>query len=124
LATNVKLTPPKTVQIRVKTKSEQHSRWLWNAKKNSPTILPHLQNANDFTVLVNLTDKTKDMDYYVIPSLTLNAWLEGDWKAWLDKPGRRGQPHSEVNRLRAFGDKDEHKANLDLYLNNWDILWQ
>ena len=63
LATN----PEKTVRIRVKTKSEEYDAWQWVAKKDG-AIFRHLQPKEDFTILVNLTDDTKNMEYLVLPT--------------------------------------------------------
>lgn len=118
LATN----PEKTVRIRVKTKSEEYDAWQWVAEKDG-SIFRHLQPQGDFTVLVNLTDETKEMEYFILTTVQLNSWLVEDFKNWLVTPGKNGQPHAADNTkrnlsYRKFADK------LKRYRNNWDGLWE
>ncbi len=53
-----------TVKIRVKTKSQAYGIWQWSAKKDG-TIFRYLSKTSDFTVLVNLTRKTKDLEFFI-----------------------------------------------------------
>ncbi len=122
LATDLKKN--KTVRIRVKTRSEDYDIWRWTAKTDdSKTIFPHLSQTEDFTVLVNLTSDTKQMDYYIIPTHILNVWLVQNYEYWLATPGKKGQQRSADNRVRTLSYIHE-KSKIEPYCNNWDILWE
>jgi hypothetical protein len=118
LATN----PQKTVRIRVKTKSEEYDSWQWMTKKDG-SIFRHLQETEDFTVLVNLSIKTSDMKYFVIPTKILNHWLEVEFIEWRDTPGKNGRPHAADNKKRNLGYK-QHEKELSIYFEDWDSLWK
>jgi hypothetical protein len=110
------------VRIRVKTKSGEFNDWQWVCKKDG-SIFRHVQLTGDFTVLVNLTAETKDMDYFVIPTPILNRWLIEDHNLWLASPGKRGKPHSTANTKRHLNFPSS-MTKLAIYKNNWDILWE
>ena len=112
----------KTVRIRVKTKSEEYTDWQWVVRKDG-TIFRDLSSEGDFTVLVNLTRETKDLEFYVVPSAILNEWLTEDFEGWVRTPGKRGQPHNPSNKKRQlhfpkFADR------LRDFRRNWDLLWE
>ncbi|HVO43340.1 MAG TPA: hypothetical protein VMT34_11985 [Aggregatilineales bacterium] len=121
LATNFRVVPQKTVQIRVTTKSGQYDSWRWSTRIDG-VIFPRLESAGDFTILVNLTDDTKHMDYFVLQTHVLNQWIIDDFEWWLAQPGKKGQPHSRENRLRALYYRS-YEQKLEQYRNNWGILW-
>jgi len=114
--------PEKTVRIRVKTKSEEYDAWQWVAKKDG-TIFRDLQPNGDFTVLVNLAQETKNMQYFILPTSQVNLWLLEDFESWLATPGKGGRPHAADNKKRNLSYK-KFAEKLELYRNNWDILWQ
>jgi hypothetical protein len=111
----------KTVKIRVKTKSEAYHIWQWAAKKDG-TIFTHFEGESDFTVLVNLTEETRDLAFFVVKTERLNTWLIKDFQAWLAAPGRK-RPHSPDNRKRHL-DFRAYAADLESYRNSWSLLWQ
>ena len=117
LATNTK----KTVSIRVKTKSEQYDAWQWVIKKDGD-IFNYLQDEDDFSILVNLTEKTENMNYFIIPTKILNDWLIQDYEEWIRTPGRGGRPHSPDNKKRNL-ERNKYDVKLKDYENNWNILW-
>jgi hypothetical protein len=117
LATNQE----KTVRIRVKTKTEEYNVWQWSVKKDG-SIFRHLQLEEDFSVLVNLTDETKDMEYFIIPTSILNGWLVEDYEKWLSAPGKFERTHSYNNPKRNL-DFPKSAERLEPYRNMWDILW-
>lgn len=53
----------KTIRVRVKTKSSEYTDWQWVVKKDG-SIFRGLSRKNDFTVLVNLTLETKDLEFF------------------------------------------------------------
>lgn len=118
LATN----PKKTVRIRVKTKSAEYTDWQYVIKKDG-SIFRYLQQEGDFTVLVNLSKDIKDMEFFILPTLLLNKWLEEDFERWFSSPPKRGKPHAADNPKRhlIYG---HFKEELSKYRNNWDILWK
>ena len=118
LATNSE----RTVRIRVKTKSSEYSDWQWNAKKDD-SIFRDLSNTDDFTVLVDLSKETKDLEFYIVPTHIINEWLVKDFNIWLSTPGKNNRPHSPENKKRHLK-KSKFINELQLYLMNWNILWK
>ncbi len=112
----------KTIRIRVKTKTEGYDIWQWSVKKDGD-IFRFLQEQGDFTVLVNLTDETKNMDYFIVPTNLLNRWLAEDFKNWLATPGKGGRIHASDNPKRNLS-YPQYESRLEQYRNNWDILWE
>ncbi len=111
----------KTVRIRVKTKTGGYTIWRWNAKKDGSLFL-YLDKKGDFTILVNLTEKSAEMDYYIVPTAVINDWLVSDFNEWVAMPGKNGRPHDPTNKIRAF-DVEDWGKELAPYKNNWDLLW-
>jgi hypothetical protein len=68
--------------------------------KKDGSIFRYLQSEEDFTVMVNLTVETKNMDYFILPTSILNNWLYEDFKTWLATPGKGGRLHSSDNPKR------------------------
>ena len=111
----------RTVRIRVKTKSAQYDSWRWIVKKDK-TLFRELSREGDFTVLVNLTDDTKDLEFFVVPTHEVNEWLRDDFEKWRTTPGKNGRPHDPENPMRALYFSTEAKR-LEPYRNAWDSLW-
>lgn len=111
----------KTIRIRVKTKSEESGGWQWVAKRDG-TLFRFLGPKDDFTVLVDLANITRDLAFYVLPTFVLNEWLVAEFEAWKATPGKRGQPHNPNNTLRHFG-AAAHAPQLQQYRDAWDLLW-
>jgi hypothetical protein len=110
-----------TVRIRVKTKSAEYDNWRWVVKKDK-TLFRELSRKGDFTVLVNLAEDTKDLEFFVIPSHELHEWLRVDFEKWCETPGKGGRPHDRENPMRALYHSKEVKR-LEPYRNAWDSLW-
>lgn len=109
----------KTIRVRVKTKSEQYDAWQWMTKKDG-TLFRNLSDHHDFTVLVNLAEKTKDMEYFIVPTSDLNKWLIEDFNGWVSAPGKNGHIRNPENKKRCFyRSKNRQRLNSD-----WDILWK
>ncbi len=111
-----------TVRIRVKTKSEEYTDWQWVTKKDG-SIFRDLAQARDFTVLVNLTRETRDMEFYVVPTVLLNKWLSDDFDKWVRTPGRNGRPHDSSNKKRNLS-HPKFRELLVEHRENWDALWR
>ncbi|MCJ7533626.1 MAG: hypothetical protein MUO64_21700 [Anaerolineales bacterium] len=112
----------KTVRSRVKTKTAEYDVWQWAIKKDGD-IFRFLQDQGDFTVLVNLTKETKDMDYFIISTTLLNHWLIEDFENWLATPGKKGRTRASDNPKRNLG-YPKYKDRLERYRNNWGSLWE
>lgn len=110
-----------TTRIRVKTKSEQYDIWQWTVKPDG-TIFRDLLANSDFTVLVNLTRKTCDLEFFIVPTQVLHSWLVRRFTTWLNTPGKNGRPHSASNKKRHLSFR-EHAGELERYRDNWAILW-
>jgi len=111
----------KTVKVRVKTKTEEYDLWQWNAKPDGSIFLG-LSSQSDFIVLVNLTIDTKRMDYFILPTITIDRWLRRDFADWVNTPGKKGQPHDPTNKRRIIYYADE-KESLEPFKNRWGLLW-
>jgi hypothetical protein len=110
-----------SVRIRVKTKSAQYDSWRWVAKEDK-SLFRDLSREGDHTVLVNLSDDTRDLEFYVIPTHELNKWLCDDFEKWCNTPGKNGRPHDPENKLRALCLSKEAER-LEPHRNGWDSLW-
>jgi hypothetical protein len=111
-----------TTRIRVKTKSEQYNDWQWMAKVDG-TIFRDLLTTSDFTALVNLTQRTCDMAFFIVPTSRVHDWLVSDFNRWVATPGKNGRQHDPTNRKRHLGYR-EHAQDLESYRDRWDILWE
>jgi hypothetical protein len=108
-----------TVRVRVKTKSEDYDAWQWNAKDDG-SIFKNLSKRHDFTVMVNLTQDTRDLRFYIMPTNTLDRWLKRDFKRWVKTPGAKGQKRDEKNKKRNIL-FSRYKTRLN---EDWEILWK
>lgn len=113
---------PKTVRVRVKTKSAEYTDWQWVVKKDG-SIFRDLGKKDDFTVLANLTPETKDLQFYVVPTVKLNGWLVGDFEKWVRTPGKNGRPHDPSNKKRHLN-YPRFAEQLAPYLHNWEAIWK
>lgn len=112
----------KTVRVRVKTKSAEYDIWQWNAKKDNETIFLNPKPDGDFTVLVDLTPETREMSYFIVPTMILLGWLNEGFQKWVKTPGKHGKPHNASNRKRHLAFK-EWKSKLDEF-KDWQVLWR
>lgn len=111
-----------TTRIRVKTKSEQYDIWQWTAKPDG-TIFRDLFDVSDYTVLVNLTAKTYDLQFFVVPTALVHQWLVSRFERWLTAPGKKGRPHSPTNKKRHLSYREYAEA-LQPYQDDWEVLWK
>jgi len=107
-----------TICIRVKTKSEQYDIWQWNVKSDG-MIFRDLRDEGDFTILVNLTEKTEDLQFFILPTNQLDRWLKSDFQKWVSTPGSRGQQRNPGNKKRHLP-YSKYKSQLKM---DWDALW-
>ncbi|MBM4041561.1 MAG: hypothetical protein FJ290_23930 [Planctomycetes bacterium] len=112
----------RTVRVRVKTKSEQYNDWQWVVKKDG-TLFRRLARHDDFTVLVNLTQQTRDLTFYILPTWKLNRWLVKDFDDWLKTPGKKGRRHDPANTKRNLT-FPKFQGRLRRHLEAWDSLWR
>ena len=112
----------RTVRIRVKTKSAEYTDWQWAIRKDG-SIFRELAEKGDFTILVNLTKETKDLQFYIVPTGVVNGWLVDDFNAWVSTPGMRGRPHNPANKKRHLT-FPKVETQLKEYLYNWELLWK
>lgn len=53
-------------------------------------------------------------DFYIVPSKFVADFVRNDHQGWLDRPGKKGQPHKD-NPVRNFRDpKGEFRERWDL----------
>jgi hypothetical protein len=107
LVTNESAT--KTIGIQVKTNQNGRRAWVLNRKAEE-------FYADDlFYVFVNLVGIGHLPEYYIVPSKAVADSVKMGHKAWLDTPGKQGQPHND-NPMRMFGDNEQE------YLDKWESL--
>ncbi|NCO65545.1 MAG: hypothetical protein COW32_07300 [Candidatus Aquicultor secundus] len=107
------------VKIRVKTKTEPHDTWQWNAKKDG--TLFHNVDDSDFSILVHLPEIEAMPRYYIMPTERLDLKIKEKRVDWLSKPGRDGKPHDPNKRHRTISEKND-SAFLEPFNNAWHIL--
>lgn len=112
----------RTVRIRVKTKSQEYSNWQWVTKKDG-SIFRNISEDGDFTVLVDLAMETKDLKFFVVPTLRIDAWLKEDFDKWIRTPGKNGKAHNPTNKKRTLSQK-KYALKLSKYFNQWEKLWE
>jgi len=110
-----------TVKIRVKTKSQEYSVWQYSVKKDG-SIFRDLSKHKDFTVLVDLAMKTKDLKFYIVSTWRINKLLNKDFEEWVNTPGKNNQPHNPENKKRNLS-QEKYARELSKYLNQWEKLW-
>ena len=88
--------------------------WQWSAKKDG-SIFRQLDKQGDFTVLVNLTENTRDLEFFIVPTHKLNHWLEQDFERWKATPGKAGRQRSPSNPKRNLNRNDLEKQ-LENYM--------
>lgn len=104
----------------MKTKSEEIDVWQWSVNKNGE-IFRSLSPSNDYTAMVNLTLDHHQMDYFILPTSTLEVWLKTDFQTWLETPGKKGRPHGPTNPKRNLSYR-QYREQLQPYRNNWSIF--
>lgn len=105
----------KTVRIRVKTKSQELSIWQYSVKKDG-SIFTNIMKEGDFSVLVDLSMKTEDLKFYVVPTNQVNTWLKEDFDIWVNTPGKNQRSHDKNNPKRILS-YIKHDKELSNYLN-------
>ena len=121
----------KQVAIRVKTKTHVSTGFQWNAKKDG-TIFPEI-GRNDYCVLVDIPEVVPDNSaspfYYVVPTETLNRWLQEDFDLWVNTPGPIKAQRNKDNTRRIIHVDDStakighgYHAKLEQYIGKWDTL--
>ena len=110
-----------TVKIRVKTKSQEYSVWQYSVKKDG-SIFRDLSKHKDFTVLVDLAMKTKDLKFYIVSTWRINKLLNKDFEEWVNTPGKNNQPRNPENKKRNLS-QEKYARELSKYLNQWEKLW-
>jgi len=112
----------RTIKIRVKTKSQEYSIWQWAVKKDG-NIFRNLSEDGDFTVLVDLAMKDKNLKFYIVPTYQINTWLKKDFTEWVITPGKNNRPHDSTNKKRSLS-QEKYALELSKYFNQWEKLWE
>lgn len=118
-----RLDAPVFATIRVKT---GHGSFVWSAKADG-TLFLDMQQAGDFTVIVDLPDSGAP-DYYVVPTPVLEGIIQANHKRWLNAPGRNGHVHQDTRMRTIWIDEAEGKIDhgyavtLAGYHNAWNLL--
>lgn len=116
---------PKSVNLRVKTKSQEADSWVWMCGKDPErTIFKGLLSEGDFTVLVDLKGPEEAPEYYIFPTTVLDEKLRKYFDSWLARPGLGGKPHSPDNRMYRLGAKDQPGVwvRLASHRNGWYLI--
>lgn len=113
----------RSLNIRVKTKTEAAKSWVWICKKDPQgTIFKNLSDKLDFTVLVDLKDAEASPEYYIIPTLELDSELKNIFKRWLESPPKRKKPHNPKNPMRRIGDSEYQRNWLAKCKGAWSLI--
>ncbi len=111
----------KTVRNRVKTKSEEMDPWQWSMNKKG-YIFRDIHETEDFVVMVDLAQDTRNVHFYIIPTAVVNKILTDDFNEWLNTPGQNGWIRSKENPKRHLSYK-KSSVIIQAYENKWDSLW-
>jgi hypothetical protein len=114
----------KSLNIRVKTKTEAADSWVWNCKNDErKTIFMNLTDAFDFTVLVDLKDVNSHPEYYIVPTIELDTRLRDIHNYWVKLPPKRGsKPHNPDDRMRRIGFSEHHRNWLFEHEGAWHLI--
>ncbi len=114
----------KSLNIRVKTKTEAADSWVWNCKKDEQkTIFNNLTDGPDFTVLVDLKDDDTQPEYCIVSTVELEARLRDIYNYWVNQPPKRGsKPHNPDMRMRRIGFSKYHKDWLFEHKGAWHLI--
>jgi len=113
-------TGPKSVNVRVKTRSDEADSWVWIVKKNG-TLFQNVHETNDFTVLVHVPDSGSPI-FWIIPTKALEEKIIHNHDKWLSSPGRNGRPHSTLNTMRRLGGAEDDRKWLEQFKNKWELI--
>ena len=112
----------KSLNIRVKTKTEAANSWVWICKKDG-AIFKNLSDEPDFTVLVDLKDSQTSPNYYIIPTVELDKKLREIFEYWLKSPSRRAsKPHNPNNKMRRIGASENQQKWLSQWMGAWSLI--
>jgi hypothetical protein len=113
----------KSLNIRVKTKTEAANSWVWICKKDAQrTIFKNLGDKSDFTVLVDLKDVQASPEYYVLPTSELDKKLREIFEYWLKSPPKRGKPHDLNTRMLRIGGSAYQQEWLSEWKGAWSLI--
>ena len=113
----------KSLNIRVKTKTEAADSWVWMCKNDAEkTIFKNLTDAPDITILVDLKDEQSSPEYYIVTTSELNDRLKSIFEYWVKLPSKRNKPHDRNNRMRRVGFTPHHKDWLVEHRGAWDLI--
>ena len=107
-------------RIRVKTKTDEINDWQFAAKKDG-TIFLGLASGADYTVLVNLADELRDMEFFVLRTKLLDKWLQQDFQDWVTTPGPRKPQRDPKNPKRHLSHKKFH-GRLLRHKDRWSLI--
>ena len=105
----------KTVSIQVKTSTAKYYTRSWIMSKKQENTF----SKNLFYVFVDLNDKGKLPDFYIIPSKIVADYIKKTHTKWLRTPGKGGKKHKDTD-MRLFEIYEDNEANK--YLNKWENL--
>jgi hypothetical protein len=111
----------KSLNIRVKTKTEAADSWVWMCKKDG-NIFNILCDGADFTVLVDLGDQQTPPRYYVVPTTKLDKRLRDIHEYWLKQAPKRGKQHDPNSRMRRIGFTTHQKEWLSQAREAWSLI--
>jgi hypothetical protein len=95
----------KSLNIRVKTKTEAADSWVWMCKKDG-SIFKNINEEADISVMVDLKNEKNSPEYYIVPTLMLEQKLRSINDIWVKSPPKRGiKPHNPDNPMRRIGNE-------------------
>lgn len=112
----------KSLNIRIKTKTEQANSWVWMCKKDG-SIFKNIQSNSDFTVLVDLKNELTPPEYYVLLTSKLDEKIREGYENWVKSPPKRGhKSHDQNNRMRRIGTDEQERNWLLKWKGSWNII--
>jgi len=112
----------RSLNVRVKTKTEKANSWVWNSNKNG-NIFKNITDKSDFTVLVDLINEQTPPEYYIVQTHELDRRLKDIFKYWVAEPSKRSKSHNPNNKMRRIGmDFPHHREWLLNAKGAWHLI--
>jgi len=116
----------KSLRIRVKTKSDEASSWVWVAKTQSAqgVIFPEvgLNDPDDLIALVDIP-KSEAQEVYWFHTNIIDSVLKRNHQNWLNQPGRNGKKHNP-SKMRRLDLDSEFSRLCTQHRLAWDSISQ
>ncbi len=110
--------PSATVRVKAMTTATKNG-WVWMAREDGSLFRD--VKTDDFTVLVDLGDGSRPVEYFIVPTRELERKLRRDFKKWFETSSPTGRPHSPSNRMYRIGYDESQWRWLESY-RDWSPM--